>query len=120
MAWFYSKNTLELGHFGVKRTYNLFAPHYHWRSMYVQVQNVIARCEQCDRVKSSFSSRQLALSPLPIHGMFYRWSCDLAGKLPQISKGNVYIMIMIEHFSKWVDLVALLHKSSHRTSHVFL
>ncbi len=23
-----------LGHFGVKCTYNLFAPHYHWRSMY--------------------------------------------------------------------------------------
>jgi hypothetical protein len=28
---------LELGHFRVKRTYNLFAPHYHWRGMYVQV-----------------------------------------------------------------------------------
>jgi hypothetical protein len=25
--------------------------------MYVQVRNVIARCEQCDRVKTSFSSR---------------------------------------------------------------
>jgi hypothetical protein len=27
--------------------------------------------------------------------------------------GNVYIMIMIEHFSKWVELVAMLDKSSH-------
>ncbi len=47
----------ELGHFGVKRTYSLLTPHYHWRGMYVQVRNVIARCEQCDRVKTSFSSR---------------------------------------------------------------
>jgi hypothetical protein len=39
--------------------------------------------------------------------MFYRWSCDLAGELPQTSRGNVYIMIMIEHFSKWVELVAV-------------
>jgi hypothetical protein len=45
--------------------------------------------------------------------MFYRWSCDLAGKLPQTSRGNVYIMIMTEHFSKWVELVVLLDKSSH-------
>jgi hypothetical protein len=45
----------ELGHFGVKRTYNLFAHHYHWKGMYVQVQDIIARCEQCDRVKISFS-----------------------------------------------------------------
>jgi hypothetical protein len=48
--------------------------------------------------------------------MFYRWSCDLAGELPQTSRGNVYIMIMIEHFSKWVELVALPDKSSHNTS----
>jgi hypothetical protein len=47
--------------------------------------------------------------------MFYRWSCDLAGELPQTFRGNVYIMIMIEHFSKWVELVALLDKS-HNTN----
>ncbi len=88
--------------------------------MYAQVRNVIARCEQCDRVRTSFCSRQFTLSPQPIQGMFYRWSCDLAGELPQISRGNVCIMIMIEHFSKWVELVALLDKSSHSTSQAFL
>jgi len=41
---------LEVKHFRVKRTYSLFAFHYHWRGMYAQVQNVIARCEQCDRM----------------------------------------------------------------------
>jgi len=51
---------------------------------------------------------------------FYHWSCDLVGELPQTSKGNVYIMIMIEHFSKWVELVALPDKSSHNTSQAFL
>jgi hypothetical protein len=54
----------ELGHFGVKRIYSLFTPHYHWRGMYAQVRDIIARCEQCDRVRTSFSSRQLTLSPL--------------------------------------------------------
>ncbi len=71
-------------------------------------------------MRTSFSARQLTLSPLPIHGMFYPWSCDLAGELPQTSKGNVYIMIMIEHFSKWVELIVLPNKSSHNTSQVFL
>jgi hypothetical protein len=52
--------------------------------------------------------------------MFYHWSCDLVGELPQTFKGNVYIMIMIEHFSKWVELVALLDKSSHNISQAFL
>ncbi len=57
---------------------------------------------------------------IPIKGMFNRKSCDLAGKLPHTSKGNVYIMIMIDHFSKWVKLVALSDKSSHSTNQAFL
>ncbi len=110
----------KLGLFGVKLTYSLFAPHYHWRGMYAQVRNVIARFEQCDRVRTSFSFRQLTLSQLPIQGMFYHWSCDLVGRLPQTSRGNVYIMIMVKHFSKWVELVALSDKSWHNTNQVFL
>jgi hypothetical protein len=106
----------ELGHFGVKRTYSLLTLHYHWKGMYAKVRDVIAKCEQCDRVRTSFSSRQLTLSPLPIQGMFYCWSCDLTGELPQTSRGNVYIMIMVEHFSKWVKLVTLPDESSHSTS----
>jgi hypothetical protein len=71
-------------------------------------------------MRTSFSSRQLTLSALLIQGMFYRWSCDLTGELPQTSRGNVYIMIMNEHFSKWVELVALPNKSSQSTSQPFL
>ncbi len=60
------------------------------------------------------------LSPFFIQGMFYRSSCHLARELPQTSKGNVYIMIMIKHFSKWVKNFVLLDKSSHSTNHAFL
>ncbi len=52
--------------------------------------------------------------------MSYRWSCDLVGKLPHTSRDNVYIVIMIEHFSKWVELVAMSDKSSQSTNQTFL
>jgi hypothetical protein len=35
----------EFRHFGMKRIYSLFVPHYHWKGMYAQVRDVIARCE---------------------------------------------------------------------------
>jgi hypothetical protein len=69
---------------------------------------------------TSFSFQQFMFFLLPIQGMFYCWSCDLTGELPQTSRGNVYIMIMIKHFLKWVKLVVLLDKSSHNTSQTFL
>jgi hypothetical protein len=71
-------------------------------------------------MRTSFSSQQPMLSPLPIQGMFYRWSCDLIGKLPHTSKGNVYIMMMVEHFSQWVEFVVLSNESSHNISRAFL
>jgi len=76
---FIQKVHLELGHFGVKRMYNLLAPHYHWKSMYAQVRDIITNYQQCDRVRTI---RHFTLSPLPIQGMFYSWSCDLVRELP--------------------------------------
>ncbi len=46
----------KLGHFGVKHIYSFFALHYQWRGIYAQVRDLTARCEQCDRVITSFSS----------------------------------------------------------------
>ena len=37
--------------------------------------------------------------------MFCRWSVDLVGAFPQLEYGNYYIMVMIEHISKWVEVV---------------
>ena len=51
--------------------------------------------------------RDVVLHPLPIMGMFYRWFVDLAGPFPPSEYGNDYIMVMIEHFSKWVKVVAI-------------
>ncbi len=62
----------ELGHFRVKGIYSLLVPHYHWRGIYAQVRDVITRCEQCDKVRISFSSWQFTFSPFLIQGMFYR------------------------------------------------
>ena len=52
--------------------------------------------------------------------MFYRWSVVLAGPFPQSECGNYYdIMVMIEHFSKWVEVVAIPTKESCETARVF-
>ena len=56
--------------------------------------------------------RDVVLHPLPIMGMYYRWSVFLAGPFPQSEYGNYYIMVMIEHFSKWVEVVAIPTKES--------
>ena len=59
------------------------------------------------------------LYPLPITGMFYRWSVDLAGPFPQSEFVKYYILVMIEHFSEWVEVITIPTKESFDTAQVF-
>jgi hypothetical protein len=62
----------DLGHFGMRRTYNLLQIHYWWRGMQQQVQAMVAQCVVCDRVRASFNAPMPQLQPLPIMGLGYR------------------------------------------------
>jgi hypothetical protein len=35
--------------------------------------------------------------------MFYRWGCDLFGPYKTSTRGNQYVLVCVEHFSKWVE-----------------
>ncbi|CAM6086541.1 unnamed protein product [Calypogeia fissa] len=110
----------ELGHYGVKRTYSLLQGQYWWRGMHMDVQQLVARCMVCDRVRASFNAPTPQLHPLPIMGLGYRWSLDFAGPLPLTVRHHRYVLVMVEHFFKWIELVALPDKASEGTAYEFL
>jgi hypothetical protein len=110
----------ELGYFGVRRTHSMLRNQYWWTGMYQQVATYVFRCEVCDRIKSSFNILSPQLQPLPIMGLGYRWSLDFAGPLTITPHGAKYVLVMVEHFSKWIELVALLQNSSELAAMAFL
>jgi hypothetical protein len=107
---------LDTGHFGIKKTYSLLEPVYIWAGMYEQARFEVRDCAACDRVKASFKVRDTVLKPLSIMGLFFRWGVDLC-KMPHTSEdGNKYVVVMIEHFTKWLELVPIPEKSSFYTA----
>ena len=60
----------------------------------------------------------LELNPLPIEGLFYRWSMDLCGPFPVTHRGNKYV-VMIEHFSKTIALEPLQTKEAKHTCYAY-
>jgi hypothetical protein len=107
---------IEVGHFGVHKTFSLLKPTYFWSGMFAQVRKEVSSCTVCDRVKANFEVKDPTLKPLPIMGMFYRWGVDMC-KMPFKSvSGNRYVVVMIEHFSKWIELVPIPEKTSHHTA----
>ena len=84
------------------------------------VVRVIRACHSCARVKARFRESGKELQPLPVRGMGYRWGVDFAGPLEPTPVGNKYVMVCIEHFSKWVELTPLKSKTSAGAAHGFL
>jgi hypothetical protein len=57
-----------------------------------------------------FEVRDSVLKPLPIMRLISRWSVDLY-KMPHTSEDkNMYVVVKIEHFTKWVELVPIPEK----------
>ena len=53
---------LDVGHYGVKKTYSLLEPIYWWVGMYGDVQKEVSTCVVCDRVKATFEVKEHPLS----------------------------------------------------------
>ena len=109
-----------MGHFGVQRVLDVLQKNYWWRNMGDMVVTVIKACTPCARVNTGFRASGKELQPLPICGLGYRWGVDFAGPLPITRAGNRYVMVCIEHFTKWVELIPLPSKSSMHSAHGLL
>jgi len=38
---------------------------------------------------------------------------DFVGPLPRTSRGNAYILVFVDYFSKWVEIVAVREATAH-------
>eukprot|EP00873_Tetraselmis_striata_P035580 jgi/Tetstr1/455844/TSEL_042635.t2 len=73
----------------------------------------------CDRVKASFNQKYDRLEPMPLFRLFYRFSVDSAGPLPTSSEGHKYVIVIVEHFSKWIELVHVRDLEASTTAKAF-
>ena len=88
--------------------------------MQINVQQIIAKCQMCVRIHAIFKASTHVLQALSIMSFGYQWNLDFARPLLITKKHNKYILVMIEHFSKQIELVILFNKFTNKTTYAFL
>jgi hypothetical protein len=88
--------------------------------MHTNVQRLVSHYMICNKVRASFNALTPHLHPLPIMGLGYRWSLEFARPLPLTVWHNRYVLVMVQHFSKWIELVPSPDKSNEGVAYVFL
>mgnify|MGYP000034807019 CR=1 FL=1 len=95
------------GHLGVKKTLAKVRVRYYWPGMTADVRSFIRRCELCGRRKSPVKRRVSPLQQYLVGEPMERVAVDLLGPLPRSDSGNVWIMVVGDYCSKWMEAYAL-------------
>ena len=98
-------NTPTAGHFAVDIMFEKIRSRYYWPQMYENIREYVKSCDACQRRGKSKSHQEL--HPIPVHAPFYQIGIDFVGPLPRTEKGNRYIIVAMDYFTKWPEAKAV-------------
>lgn len=79
-----------------------------WPNMAQDIAEWTRRCPECQQTARRPSGPQEPLHPLePETIPFRRWSLDFIGRLPETAEGNRWILVAIDHLTRWPIVRAL-------------
>lgn len=90
-------------HAALDRCYVLIRTRFFWERLYSDVAEFIATCEECQCSKRSTHLIRAPLHPLPIENCFGRFQIDIAGPLPKTTRGNRYMLLVMESLTRWPE-----------------
>jgi hypothetical protein len=93
---------------------------FYWYQMKDDINTAIQKCDECSRNKVSSKKPTAALGDMRVGAPMDRLSTDIVGPLPLTPRGNRYILVVTDYFSKWVDVIAIADQSAITTARVLL
>lgn len=102
-----------LGHFGITAVETTIHKDYnmHWTNMRSDIQRIIANCDACSHYNIAKVGYHPFRSVLPDQPLDH-WSMDLGTFSTTSASGNNFMLVMVDHFSRFTILRALPDKSA--------
>ena len=96
------------GHPGIKKTFDKakLSPFY-WKDMRGTVKLYVNQCEICEERKNPTIKKLHLLKSYVVGAPFERIATDIAGPFPTTKKGNRYILVVGDYFTKLTELYAM-------------
>lgn len=111
-------DTPHAGHPGRDRTLAAARHKFFWPKLRVDVESYVARCLSCAQTKGNTQTAPILEYPLP-DSPFDTIGIDLL-QLPRSHQGSAYVLVCVDHFSRFVILVPLPNKSAITVAHAIV
>jgi hypothetical protein len=95
------------GHPGSRRMQTTMIKKYYWPGLSLDVATAVSQCHHCVQEASGRRKRRQEVTLFPADGLLEFVSIDLLGPQPKTPRGNQFLLIMCDRFSKLVRTVCL-------------
>lgn len=96
------------GHLGIRRTYaKLMANCYYWPHMRRYVQDYVSSCDICEERKNPSRRKRAYMKRYLAGEKFERIAIDITGPFPKSENGHLYILVVADYFSKFMQIFPL-------------
>ncbi|GBN34938.1 Retrovirus-related Pol polyprotein from transposon 412 [Araneus ventricosus] len=95
------------GHLGIKTTYKKCQARMFWPNMKRDIKEFVSSCQVCQKYKFSQNRRRGFLKNTTVSAPNEMMGIDLMGPLPVSTRGNRYCLVIVDYYSKWVELFPL-------------
>lgn len=102
-----SHDDVAAGHLGVHKTTKRVQQNYYWPGMARDIRRYIRSCNICGKYKVEQVKRAGLMYTLVTERPWEVICADFIGPLPKSSKGNSWLLVLLDKFSKWVELIPL-------------
>ncbi len=103
-----------LQHLGYKKTYDAICQRFYWPGMSQDVKSFVTNCSIC-RSYNTASKPRVPVSPIESKSTHDIVSIDAVGPMPE-SCGNRYILVAVDHYSKYAFAKAVEQVNGNTTS----
>jgi len=95
------------GHFGYRKTLQRLLRRVFWFGMHEDIYAYIRTCHICQTVKNPNTKPHGELKSHKTQGPWDTLAIDFMGPLPMTQRKNTQLLVIVDHFTKWVELFAL-------------
>ena len=95
------------GHLGCKKTKGKTQQRFYWYSMKEDIALYIRKCDVCESIKKPTVLPRAPLGSLRSGAPGDFIATDYLGPLPLTDRGNRYILLLTDHFTKYVEILSV-------------
>ena len=99
--------THKLAHSGIHRTVSRIQLVWYWPNMVAEVRRLLKSCEVCQLANPGGTHQGGGRQWLYAGRPWQKLAVDLAGPIPTTARGNFWVLLLMNHFARWQDAIAL-------------